>query len=211
MIKPLDSIKKVQTTSGIVVHIKEGSVTTELKAPIFGMHQADNITLAVTLARKLGVPMELIKSALLSVKQVSARLEVKHDTKDITWINDGFNANPAGFTQALDLLNQFGTEKKGRKILVTPGLIELGEKHDEIHAQLAKQTMNCTDVLIIVTPQRIDSFVKTADLAKKPNQLILHVNNFAAAKQWLDSNIQPKDTILLANDLPDILESRPNI
>lgn len=211
MIPPLVCVKKEQTTSGIVIHIKEGTATTELKAPIFGIHQADNITLAVTIARKLGAPMELIKSALLSVKQVSARLEVKHDTNDITWINDGFNANPAGFTQALELLKQFGTEKNGRKILVTPGLIELGEQHDEIHAQLAKQAMHCTDILIIVAPQRIDAFVKTADLLKKPTQIILHVNSFTAAKQWLDKNLQTKDTILLANDLPDILETRPNI
>ena len=44
--------------------------------------------------------MEQIKSALLSLPQISARLEVKDDTKHITWINDGFNANPEGFKQA---------------------------------------------------------------------------------------------------------------
>lgn len=211
MITPLTCTNKEQTVEGIKVHIEENGVTTEIKAPIYGLHQADNIVLAVTIARKLGAPMELIKSALHSLKQVSARLEVNQDTNHVTWINDGFNANPEGFKQAVDLLSQFGNHKKGRKILVTPGIIELGNQHDEVHAKIAKYAMPHVDIIIIVAPQRIDAFVKTAELLKKEHQTILKVYSFADAQKWFSKHLIENDTVLIANDLPDILETRPNI
>ena len=211
MITPLACTKKEQTVEGITVHIKENDTTTEIKAPIYGLHQADNIVLAVTIARKLGAPMELIKSALYSLKQVSARLEVSQDANHVTWINDGFNANPEGFKQAIDLLSQFGNHKKGRKILITPGIIELGNQHDEVHAKIAKYAMLHVDILIIVAPQRIDTFVRTAELIKKDKQTILKAFSFADAQKWLSTHLIKSDTVLIANDLPDVLETRPNI
>lgn len=211
MITPLTCLKKEQTVEGLAIDVKENDTITTIKAPIFGLHQADNIVLAITIARKLGAPMELIQGALRSLKQISARLEVNHDINNTTWINDGFNANPEGFKQAIDLLTQFGNHKKGRKILITPGIIELGDQHDEIHAQIAKYAMAQVDILIIVAPQRIDSFVKTAELLKKPHQTVLTALGFSDAQKWVNEYITENDTILIANDLPDILESRPNI
>lgn len=211
MIKPLECLKKEQNIEGLYLEIRENNTVTQIQCPIYGLHQADNIVLAITLARKLGAPMELIKGALKSLKQVSARLEVNHDQENVTWINDGFNTNPEGFKQAINLLEQFGNHKKGRKILVTPGVIELGDQHDEVHAQLAKYAMSKIDIVIIVAYKRITSFVTTCELLKKGDQMVLKAQDFKEANTWLDTYMTNKDTILIANDLPDILETRPDI
>lgn len=211
MIRPLQCLNPKQTVTGISLQLKEKDTTTTINAPIYGLHQASNIVLAATVARHLGVPMEIIKSALTTLPQIYARLEVTSDADNVTWINDAYNSNPEGFKQALLLLDLFGKHKKSRKILVTPGVIELGDQHDTVHAALARQTMNVVDVLIIVSPQRIPSFVSTTDLLKRQDQQVLHTNTFDEAKTWLDKHMSSGDSILLANDLPDILESRPNI
>ncbi|MAJ81484.1 MAG: hypothetical protein CMF41_01060, partial [Legionellales bacterium] len=65
--------------------------------------------------------------------------------------------------------------------------------------------------VIAVTHQRIKSFVATCELFKKESQRVIKVLSFKEAQRWLDEHMQPKDTILIANDLPDILEARPNI
>lgn len=211
MMPTIECIEKKQTVHGIELKIKENEQQIAIKAPIFGLHQADNIVLAITVARKLGTPMELIKSALLSLKQVPARLEVKDAPQNITWINDGFNANPEGFKEGINLLKQFGDHKHGRKILVTPGVIELGDQHDEIHAQLAKHAMSNVDVVIVVAHHRIKTFLQTCELLQKNDQIIIKALSFSDAHRWLNGHVKTNDTILIANDLPDILETRPNI
>ncbi|MAH61146.1 MAG: hypothetical protein CMF42_02525 [Legionellales bacterium] len=211
MIEPLTAQHKEQTINGLSMSIEHQGEAIDLSAPIFGLHQIDNILLATTIALQLGVPMQLIKSALKSLPQIPSRLEVQEDHRHVTWINDAYNANPEGFKQGITLLNEFGVQKSGRKILVTPGIVELGQAHDPIHESLAKEAMRYVDVIIAVSHQRIKAFVRTCHQLKQGNQQIITTLTFKDAKKWLDENVQPKDTILISNDLPDLLESRPAI
>lgn len=210
-IKPCELKKVSQDLDGIELECIIDKQTLTLKAPVFGTHQADNIILATTIASHLGMPMELIQSALKTLPQVNARLEVKQDKNNITWINDGFNANPSGFKQGIQLLTQFAATKKGRSIIVTPGITELGSTHDQVHETLAKHVIEKVDVIIAVAANRIPSFVTTCNQYKKSDQVVLQVNSFKEANAWLQQNLQANDTILLANDLPDVLESKINI
>lgn len=206
----LELISSKETTQGITLTIKADNKPFTMSAPIYGKHQAKNILIAVSMAHHLGMPLELIQSALVSLKQVPARLEVKQDQNNITWINDGFNANPEGFKEALSLLDQFGKKNKGRRILITPGITELAEKHDEIHSELAKHALEKADIIIAVATKRIQAFIGTCQKLKQHHQ-IFSMQSFSHAKTWLDNNQTEFDTILFANDLPDLLESKPNI
>lgn len=210
-IKPITLKKVTQNHDGIAVECTHNDKTYTLKAPIFGLHQGDNIVLAATIASQLGMPMEIIQSALRSLPQVKARLEVKQDKHNVTWINDGFNANPSGFKQGIHLLTQFGANKKGRTIIVTPGVTELGSTHDQVHETLAKYVIEKTDIIIAIASERIQSFISTCNQYKTPSQVVMQVATFKEANAWLKEHLQPNDTILLANDLPDVLESKINI
>lgn len=175
-----------------------------LQVPVFGIHHANNIALAFIAAVTIGVPVNIIINALKTMPQIAHRLEViKKDY--CTLIDDAYNANPIGFKSALELLN-FLNEPPGRRILVTPGLIELGTSHHEEHFKLGQTAANYADITLVVKPQRIPSFVEGFKKVQNSAQQIIAVKSFAQAKEWLDLNCQFKDTILLANDLPDLYE-----
>ena len=78
-----------------------------------------------------------------------------------------------------DLLNQFGEHKKRTKNLSHPWCHRVSERNmTRYMKQLAEETMKHVDVVIIVTPQRIKSFVKTCELFKKESQRVIKVLNF---------------------------------
>ena len=115
-------------------------------------------------------------------------------------IDDAYNANPAGMRAALDLLD-FLADGHKRRVLVTPGVVELGAEHGPVHADLGAYAAQKADVIIAVAARRIPSFVQAAQAAQ-----VLEVQRFSEAQAWLAAHTGPRDVILIANDLPDILE-----
>lgn len=195
-----------QLKAGLAITLNYQGNNYKLEVPVFGIHHANNIALAFIAARIIGLPTNIIINSLKTMPQITHRLEVIKKDNCIV-IDDAYNANPIGFKSALELLN-FLHEPPGRRILVTPGLIELGTSHDEEHFKLGQTAASYADITLVVKPQRIPSFVdgfkKTAN---QEIQQLIAVKSFAQAKQWLDQNCQIKDTILLANDLPDLYET----
>ena len=99
-------------------------------------------------------------------------------------------------------------EGKGRRILVTPGLVELGETHAEAHARLGALAANFVDILVAVCPRRIPSFVEAFQGNRSTGQEVVLCNTFKEAEVWISRNAKLGDAVLLENDLPDIYESK---
>lgn len=199
-----------QTADGIALEICErDGPAVALTAPLYGVHQADNILTAIAAARELGMPMEQIKAALASCPQTRHRLEV-YRSGSLTVIDDAYNANPVGFASALEVLGVLKASEGGRAILITPGMVELGDRHEEEHARLGRLAAESVDIALVVTPERIDSFVTGFEQAAAGKGAALH--RFARqeeAEAWLKANAQPGDVVLFENNLPDLYESRP--
>jgi len=70
------------------------------------------------------------------------------------------NSNPTGFASALEILKLL-KKKDGKAILITPGMVELGELHDLKHQEIALKALANVDIAVVIMPQRIQSFVKT--------------------------------------------------
>jgi len=174
-----------------------------LHAPLYGLHHGDNIALAYTLARALGLDADLIAAALRTVPQIRHRLEGGAYPTGATLIDDAYNANPDGVRAALNLLDFLAKGQK-RRILVTPGVVELGAAHDSVHADLGAYAAPRADVVFAVAARRIPTFAQAARAAGA--QDVREVARFANAQAWLMANTGPGDVILLANDLPDIYE-----
>ena len=193
-----------------IEQLKEGTKATllwegkewELFAPIYGLHSGRNIAASFFLAALLGIDPQRIALSLKTLPQIKHRLEVKETAQGITYIDDAYNSNPIGFQNALDLLALLGANGR-RKILVTPGMIELGARHDALHAQVAVKASSIVDLALIITPQRVPTFI-----APFPEEKRLLLPTFAAAKKWLQANTLPGDVILIENDLPDLYENR---
>ena len=121
-------------------------------------------------------------------------------------IDDAYNSNPVGFASALELLDVL-RRPGGRRILVTPGMVELGAAHDAEHRRIGALAGAHVDVLVAVAPHRVaalaESFAEAA-----PQAEIVSCSGFAEAQDWMARNIATGDVVLLENDLPDLLEQK---
>lgn len=209
-ITPDENLHAVQTNKGLNLIVKWQGQDYALEAPIFGLHQAPNIAQAFIAACALGIDPDTARTALRSLPQIAHRLEVKAQPGAATIIDDAYNSNPAGFSAALDLLHHL-RRPGGRRILVTPGMVELGPVHNEKHTEIGAKAADCADIVLAVVPQRIRSFIDAYKAKASPEQQVLEVTSFAEARQWMEANLRPDDIVLLENDLPDLYESRLNL
>lgn len=197
----------IQTAKGIEVRFNWKKVSYNVEAPLFGLHHGHNLAQAFVTALELGVSSADIQAALQSIPQIEHRLEVRKQTGGLTIIDDAYNSNPIGFQAALGLLSQLGNGT--RKILVTPGMVELGKIHDDAHKKIGSYAGEVCDVALVVQGKRIPSFIK----AYKDNggKELHEVKSFAEAQKWITQNQKAGDVILIENDLPDIYERVPKI
>jgi len=200
------------TKNGVEFKIQIGKKSFKIKAPLYGKHQISNIALSFALAYNLGVEPETIIASLKSVPQIKHRLEVNRVKADHDYIliDDAYNANPTGFKSALEILKLL-KQKNGRTILITPGMAELGNLHNEKHYEIGKIAGQFVDIALIVVPKRIKSFINGFKETAKAKQKLLEFDTFYDAKQWLDKNLLTNDTVLYENDLPDLYETKIKI
>jgi UDP-N-acetylmuramoyl-tripeptide--D-alanyl-D-alanine ligase len=185
-----------QTIDGLSFSLNHEGKKHKLFAPIYGIHQAENIAVSFILARMLGVSAENIILALKTLKQTEHRLEVRKEG-NLLVIDDAFNSNIKGFLSALET----GAQIKGanRFILITPGMVELGKLHGEQHKAAGQKANDVCDIVIAVKPERIKDFTNQISDDK-----LVTAQNLNQAREWLSANEKPGDVVLYENDLPDV-------
>ena len=201
----LKIISVEQTPKGLCIKIEWKDEKYTLRAPLYGVHHGHNIALAFACAMSLGMEAKDIKTALASTPQITHRLEVKQQVDGSIIIDDAFNSNPPGFRAALHVMKVLADDREGRAILVTPGIVELGNAHDEVHRTLGALAGDVCDIVIVVNPSRIPTFIEGFN-NKNSGKILQQFETFASAEKWLIENKRDTDVILLENDLPDIYE-----
>ena len=171
-------------------------ITVETK--LLGKHNIANIVCAIAIARELGMTNEEIRRGIRKIKPVEHRLELKN-MGGILALDDAFNSNPAGSKAAIETLLMF---KDKYKVLVTPGMIELGEKTDELNEKFGEYAADLDYVILVgkVTTKAIEKGLKN-----KGYENYIVVNDLYEAFAKLQE-IQISHENLLAlfeNDLPD--------
>lgn len=167
---------------------------------LVGECNVSNLLAAIIVALRLEVPIEKIRYAVNDIQQVEHRLNMKRTPGGVTIIDDAFNSNPTGSKMALDVLKMMTC---GRRIIVTPGMIELGERQEELNAKFGEYIAGAADIAIIVghyNREAIISGIKSTDTTSPD---VHTVNSFSEAQQLLATTLKPGDTILYENDLPD--------
>lgn len=172
----------------------------ELRTHLYGECNISNLLAAVIVALRLGLTEEEIRRAVESIEQVEHRLNVKKTPGGVTIIDDAFNSNPHGSRMAVDVLSQF---KTGRRIIVTPGMIELGSEQERLNRELGIHIGRNTDVAVIVGVYNRNALVDgilSTDFNKENLQI---VDTFADSQVFLSQFLKSGDTVLYENDLPD--------
>ena len=138
-----EDIVYTQHGSSFTIVCEEGKFPMETK--LLGKLNILNILSAVACARHLGVQWNVITRACRSMKQVEHRLELK-TINGIRFIDDAFNANPSGSAMALDVLSMM----PGKRVIVTPGMIDLGKEQDAINRHFGELMKDKADVVVLV-------------------------------------------------------------
>lgn len=168
------------------------------KTSLLGTHNVENILLCVQMAKKLNLTDEEIVSGISSLQQIPHRLE-KIVTESNIILDDAYNASVEGSTVALDVLSTF----KGRKIVITPGLIELGDKLKEENVNFGKKIAKVADIVVIVNKLNFEAIKEGLDFEKFNDDNIYQAENLNHAKVLLKDFVKKDDVILFENDLPD--------
>lgn len=171
-----------------------------LRTKLVGECNISNLLGAVIVALRLGVPENKIAYAVEKIEQVEHRLNVKRTPGGITIIDDAFNSNPTGSGMALDVL---ASMEGGKRIVITPGMIELGDRQEELNREFGRKIAHSADVAIVVGQYNRDAIVGGIESEKSPQVDVIIVDTFAEAQQRLALIAEPGTTVLYENDLPD--------
>lgn len=189
-------IRYSATGTDFTVLTPEGEL--RLHTRLVGECNVSNLVAAVIVALHLGVDRQRIAYAVDQIQQVEHRLSVKRVPGGLTIIDDAFNSNPTGSAMALDVLASMGG---GKRIVITPGMIELGQRQEELNEVFGSKIAGSADVAIIVGRYNRDAIL--AGLGEKPACAVHTVDTFAEAQALLQTIASPGDTVLYENDLPD--------
>ena len=186
-----------QGTSFIIVG--EGR-SIDLTTKLVGECNISNLMAAVIMALKLDVPEQKIKYAVSKIEQVEHRLNVKRTASGITIIDDAFNSNPDGSRMALDVLAGM---KGGKRIVITPGMIELGDKQKHFNKLFGEHIAETCDVAIVVGQYNREAILEGIKAKGMPADAVKVADTFAQAQQMMLGFAKAGDTVLYENDLPD--------
>jgi UDP-N-acetylmuramoyl-tripeptide--D-alanyl-D-alanine ligase len=157
-----------------------------------------NAACAVGVALALDVPMDLVAKLLPTIPTAAHRREVVEAGEGITIIDDTYNSNPAGAASAADFLAAVGSQ--GRRVVVTPGMVELGSvQHQENVAFAERISKVASDLLIVGRTNR----AALREGAKGGGATVTLLNDRGEAVRWVRSNLRAGDAVLYENDLPD--------
>ena len=178
----------------LVLGEKEYNVHTKL----LGEHNVQNILLCVQMAKCLGLSDQQIVRGIKSLQPVPHRLELVKTATNLI-LDDSFNANIRGSKIALDVLGKL----PGRKIVITPGLVELGEREYDENVVFGEQIAGVADFVIIVNKVNFEAIKEGLDNKKFKEENISQAETLEQAKIFMKEILQPGDTVLFENDLPD--------
>lgn len=166
---------------------------------LLGAHNISNILLSCAVAKHLGLSDLQIQRGISLLQPVEHRLQLLRSAGGITVIDDAFNSNPAGARAALNVLREFS----GRRIIVTPGMVELGENENEYNRTFGSQMASCADICVLIGKKHTQP-IRDGLLGEGfPADNIYSYSSLSDATAWLRGFMKAGDVVLYENDLPD--------
>lgn len=172
----------------------------DISMPLLGAHNVQNMVLAIALAHYMGLRLETIALAAKRMQPVEHRLELKQQN-GILIIDDAFNSNPVGAKNAVEILAKF---TGGKRIIITPGMVELGEREFEENELLGREIGKYDlEKVVFVGKKRSEPLVKGYLTAGGSPENMVVVSSLFEANELIKPLLTAGDIILYENDLPD--------
>ena len=177
--------------------MKEGRIS--CRSELLGELNIRNILLCAAVALRLGLTPEQIARGIGKIRPIEHRLQLIPNPGGMSVIDDAFNSNIRGAKQAFQVLKAFPE----KRIVVTPGMVELGEKEYEMNREFGEAMADCCDVAILVGKKRSQAIGEGLRAGGFAEERIYVVSSLDKATGLLRQIVKAGDTVLFENDLPD--------
>lgn len=173
--------------------------TERFQMRLIGAHNVINIIGAIAVAHKLGMTLKELRIPVRRIQPVEHRMQMR-EHGNITIIDDAYNSNPVGSKAAVETLAMFD----GIRILITPGMVELGEKEEEYNYKFGTYSADCCDYILLVGKKHTAPIREGALSKGFPEEKCLVYDKLEEALSYAYA-IKGKahKYIILENDLPD--------
>ena len=172
----------------------------EFRTGLLGAHNVQNMLLAIGVASIFNIRLKTMALAASGIEPIEHRLELKKEG-ELYVIDDAFNSNPVGAKNAVEILSQF---ESGRRIIITPGMIELGELEDKMNYEFGQAIGEAElDLVILVGAQKTEAIKKGIASTGYPEEKVKVAGSLFKANDIMKDYARGGDVILYENDLPD--------
>ncbi len=191
-------VKLSRTGTEFTVTAPDGEKET-FQMRLLGEHNVINVAGAVAVANTLGIPLKQLKVPVRRIQPVAHRMQLL-ERGNYTIIDDAFNSNPVGSRAAVETLKQF----EGVRILITPGMVELGEKEEEYNYKFGTYAADCCDYILLVGEKHTAPIYKGVLESGFSQERCRVFEKLEDALSFAYSiKAEGHKFILLENDLPD--------
>ena len=185
------------TPSGFSFSITHQGKSLSFNSSLFGTSNLYNLTSAISMAIILKVPYRIIKDQVAKIKSSPHRLELKRFGKAIL-IDNAYSSNEEGFTSLINDLSKI----KGKKVLITPGIVELGKQTAPVHQKIGALCSGVFDKVILVGRSERTNNLERGITGKLKHNLS-YIENSTNLWPLVEDLSKTYDWILIENDLPD--------
>jgi UDP-N-acetylmuramoyl-tripeptide--D-alanyl-D-alanine ligase len=192
-------VSKIKTNiNGTEFVVQKSSKTLFCSTNLLGTHNVGIIAVAIDIADKLGITIPQIITGIKNTKSFEHRMQPKQ--LHGAWvIDDTYNGNSEGVKAGLMLLKSLDAK---RRIYVTPGLVEQGDKNREIHEQIGQQIAKVADVVVLMQNSVTEFICSGLQIEKFKGQLII-VDDPLEFYTNLEYFVVKGDVVLMQNDWTD--------
>ena len=169
----------------------------QCKTTLIGRANIDNIVVAAAMAYILGESLMSIQKGIAKLRPIAHRLELIKGYVNV--IDDSYNSNFDGFCEALEVLNSFA----GTRVVVSPGIVELGAKQEEVNRLAGEKVAKVADYFVIMNETNKKALLTGALCGKMKKEQILFARTRKEQRDILKKLLKMGDCVLFENDLPD--------
>lgn len=165
----------------------------EYKCGVFGNHFLINILGCIKVCEYLNIPSGVIKEGVKKLKNPPHRYQlISKDNMQI--IDNSYNSNFYSFLKSLESFSKL----EGCKIIITPGLIELGKESYKLNTEIAKKCLEYCDKIVLVGKNKaFENYLYS-------NNKFVSFSSFKEAYCYVTKLEESNKIVLIENDLPDI-------
>ncbi len=165
-----------------------------------GEYIIGDMVAATSVAESLGLSADEIRRGSIGIKPVEHRLQPIRSGGNVLVIDDSYNGNPDGVSEAIGLLSRF---EGRRKIFLTPGLVETGESNEKVHLEIGQNLSKVADLVILIKNSASTYIEKGLLLEKFEANNIVWFDSAIEAHAALSGILKPNDVIIFQNDWGD--------